>query len=146
ERAEIILRTEHSGETIYQFKHALLEDAVRGALDGKRQRQLHRQVAEILEAKFPRIVEQQPERLAHHFTEAQLAEKAVGYWLEAGRRSQERFANVEAINQLTKGLDLLRTIPESPARNVREVTLLGPLGTAYIAARGYAAPEVGPIF
>ena len=24
--------------------------------------------------------------------------------------------------------------------------LLGPLGTAYIASRGYAAPEVGPIF
>ena len=35
--------------------------------------------------------------LAHHFTEAGLAEKAIGYWLKAGLRSQERSANVEAI-------------------------------------------------
>jgi serine phosphatase RsbU (regulator of sigma subunit) len=146
ERAEIIFGTGHPPDTTYQFKHALLEEAVRGALDEEGQRQLHLQVAEALEAKFPRIVERQPERLAHHFTEANLAEKAVGYWLEAGRRSQERFANVEAISQLIKGLGLLRTLDQSPSRNVQEVKLLGPLGTAYIAARGYAAPEVGPIF
>jgi serine phosphatase RsbU (regulator of sigma subunit) len=69
----------------------------------------------------------------------------VGYWLRAGTRSHERFANVESISHLEKGLEMLLTLEESPERDVRELDLLGPLGTAYIASRGYAAPEVGPV-
>jgi serine phosphatase RsbU (regulator of sigma subunit) len=130
----------------YQFKHALLEEALRGALEEAERQQFHRQVGEVMEARFPKSAVTQPELLAQHFTEARLTEKAVGYWLEAGRRSHDRFANVEAISHLTRGLDLLRELDESSARDVRELELLGPLGTAYIAARGYAAPEVGPIF
>ncbi len=71
----------------YIFKHALLEDALYNSLvKGKRQ-QFHRRVAEVLEAQFPQTVEPRPELLAHHFTEAGLAEKGVGYWLKAGLRA-----------------------------------------------------------
>src|SRR5260370_38167839 len=45
-----------------------------------------------------------------------------------------------------RGLKLLETLEASPERDARELELLGPLGTAYIASRGYAAPEVGPVF
>ena len=99
-----------------------------------------------METRFPQSAAIQPELLAQHFTEAGHIEKAVGYWLAAGRRSQDRFANVEAISHLTKGLELLGKLDESPTRDARELELLGPLGTAYIAARGYAAPEVEPVF
>ena len=61
-------------------------------------------------------------------------------------RSRDRFAHTEAIGHLSKGLKLLETLEPSPERDTRELELLGPLGTAYIAARGYAAAEVGPIF
>jgi len=98
-----------------------------------------------LESRFPQTVEQRPELLAHHFTEAGLAEKAAGYWLQAGLRSKERSADVEAIGHLTKGLTLLNTLGESPERDGRELQFLTTLGPAYIAVRGYAAPEVGPI-
>src|SRR6185503_1713153 len=81
---------------------------------------------------------------AHHFTEAGLAEKGVGYWLKAGVRSQERSANIEAIGHLSKGLELVGTFPESTDRDTRELQFLSSLGPAYIAARGYASPEVGP--
>jgi predicted ATPase len=144
--AEILYLKGQPPRCTYQFKHALLEEALHGALEEPQRRQIHRQVAEAIEARFPQTVETQPELLALHFTEAGVPEKAVGYWLEAGRRSHDRFANVEAISHLNKGLDLLRTLDESSARDARELELLGPLGTAYIAARGYASPEVGPIF
>jgi serine phosphatase RsbU (regulator of sigma subunit) len=146
ERAEIVYRKGQPPRCTYFFKHTLLEEAVRSALAEPEQRQLHRQVAEAMEAHFPQLVETQPEQLAQHFTEAGNAERAVSYWLRAGLRSHERFANVEAISHLTRGLELLRTLEESPARDTRELELLGPLGTAYIAARGYAAPEVEPVF
>ncbi len=145
-RSEILYQKGVPPRSSYLFKHALLEDALSDAMDEARRRQFHGRVAEVLESRFPRTVETQPETLAHHFTEAALAQKAVGYWLKAGLRSQARFANAEAIGHLTKGRSLLGTLAESPGRDALELQLLNPLGTAYIAARGYAAPEVGPVF
>ena len=146
EEAEIIYRDGHPPRCTYLFKHALLEEAVRAVLDDATRQRIHRRIAGALEEHFPHLAETQPELLAQHFTEAGAAEKAVEYWLRAGQRSHARFANVEAISHLTRGLDLLRTLDESPGRDARELELLQPLGTAYIAARGYAAPEVGPVF
>jgi predicted ATPase len=143
--AEILRMKGQPPNCSYAFKHALLEEALHSALDEAKQRDLHRHVAEVMEARFPQSSEMQPELLAQHFTAAGVMEKAVTYWLRAGQRSHERFANVEAISHLTKGLELLGTLDETPERDARELELLGPLSTAYIAARGYASPEVKPV-
>lgn len=130
----------------YVFKHDLLEEALHGALDENQRCSFHRHVAEVLEARFPQTARSQPELLALHFTEGGLLDKATEYWLKAGLLARDQFANIEAINHLTRGLDLLRTLPETPRRERRELEFLGPLGTACIAAHGYAAPEVEPVF
>jgi len=130
----------------YIFKHALLEDALYNTLVKGKREQFHHQIADVLEAQFPQTVGTRPELLAHHFSEAGLAEKGAAYWLKAGLRSRERSAEVEAIGHLTKGLTLVGALAASPDRDALELQLLNPLGTAYIAARGYAAPEVGPVF
>jgi class 3 adenylate cyclase/tetratricopeptide (TPR) repeat protein len=144
-KAEILYPKGRPPRCTYLFKHALLEDALYNSLvKGKRQ-QYHRLVGEALEARFPQTVETQPELLAHHFTEAGLSEQAIGYWLKAGQRSRERSSLCEAIGHLTKGLELLHTLEESRARDGRELQFLTQLGPTYITARGYAAPEVGPI-
>jgi len=41
----------------------------------------------VLETRFPDTVKTQPELLAHHYTEAGLNAKAVGYWRRAGQRA-----------------------------------------------------------
>jgi class 3 adenylate cyclase/predicted ATPase len=145
-QAEILYPKGRTPRCTYVFKHALLEDALYNALVKSKRQQFHRRVAEALESRFPQTVETQPELLAHHFTEAGLTEKAIGYWLQAGLRSRRRSAEIEAIGHLTQGLALVETLDESPERDARELELLSPLGTAYIASRGYAAPEVGPVF
>jgi serine/threonine protein kinase/predicted ATPase len=145
-QAEILYPKGRPPRCTYHFKHALLEDALYNALvKGKRQ-QFHQRIAEVLEARFPQTVETQPELLAHHCTEAGLSEKAIDYWLKAGLRSRQRSAEIEAISHLTRGLALVQTLAESAERDAQEMELLSPLGTAYIASRGYAAPEVGPVF
>src|SRR5262249_49317199 len=83
---------------------------------------------------------------AHHWAEAGSTERSIKYWRSAGLRSQELFANVEAIGHFNRGLEILSTVPESPERDADELLLLNALGSAYQAARGYAAPEVGPTF
>jgi class 3 adenylate cyclase/predicted ATPase len=144
-QAEILYPKGRPPRCTYQFKHALLQEALYNALvKGKRQH-LHRRVAEVLEAQFPQTVETRPELFAHHLTEGGLAEKGVGYWLQAGLRSRQRSADREAIGHLTTGLEVLGTLEQTRARDDRELQFLTALGPAYIAARGYAAPEVGPV-
>ena len=144
-QAEILYPKGRPPRCSYIFKHALLEDALYNALvKGKRQ-QFHRRIADVLEAQFPQTAETRPELLAHHFSEAGLAEKGAAYWLKAGLRSRERSAEVEAIGHLTKGLTLVGTLAESPERDVQELQFLSALAPCHIAVRGYAAPQVGPI-
>src|SRR5207249_6958087 len=138
--AEILYPKGRPPRCTYIFKHALLEDALVNALVKSKRQQFHRRIGEVLEAQFPQTAKTQPELLGHHFTEAGLAEKAIGYWLEAGQRSRERSAFCEAIGHLTKGLALLDTLEETPERDHRALQFLTALGPAYIAARGYAAP------
>jgi class 3 adenylate cyclase/predicted ATPase len=145
-QAEILYPKGRPPRCRYVFKHALLEDALYTSLVRERRQEFHRRVAEVLEAELARTAETPPELIAHHFTEAGLARKAVRYWLQAGLRSRDKSAEVEAIHHLETGRTLLAELPESPERDAEESELLGPLGTAYIAARGYAAPEVGPVF
>ncbi len=144
-QAEIVFQKGRPPRCTYTFKHALLEDALYNSLVKGKRTESHRRIAEVLEAQFPQTVETQPELLAHHLTAAGLSEQAVGYWLRAGLRSKERSADVEAIGHLTKGLALLETLEATPERDTRELQFVTALGPAYIAVRGYAAPEVGPI-
>jgi predicted ATPase len=145
-RAEILSPKGRPPRCSYVFKHALLEDALYNSLVSGKRQQFHQRIAEVLEAQFPQTVETRPELLAHHFTEAGLTEQAISYWLRAGVRSRERSANVEAIGHLSTGLALLGKLEESPDRDAQELHFLNALGTAYIASRGYAAPEVAPVF
>ncbi len=145
-QAEILYQKGRPPNSSYHFKHALLEDALYNAMVKSHRQQCHAKIAEALEKQFAQTTEAQPEFIAHHLTEAGLTERSVGYWLAAGFKAQEQFANVEAINHFTKGLELLNTLPESSYRDSMELAFLSPLGSAYQLTMGYAAPESGPAF
>jgi predicted ATPase len=102
----------------------------------------HQQVVQSFTQHFPEIVETQPEVVAHHYTEAGLAEQALPYWWKAGQRAVEHSAYAEAISHLTKGLEVLKTLPDTPERMQQEIDLQITLGPALIALKGWAAPEV----
>ncbi len=143
-QAEILYPKGRSPRCSYTFKHALLEDALYNSLVKERRQHYHQRIGDALEAQFPQTAEHQPELLGHHFAEAGLTEKAIGYWLRAAQQSQARSADCETIGHLTKSLALLATLPETRERDEWELQFLTALAPAYIAARGYAAPEVGP--
>ena len=129
----------------YVFKHGLLEEAIYTAIDEQKRRRFHQRIAEAMETRFPKTAEMQPELLVEHCRKAGFNEKAVRYCLKAGLRSRDRFANAEAAGHFQKGLQLLDTLDPSAERDALELELLAPLGTALIAWRGYADPEVSPI-
>ena len=119
----------------YLFKHALVQDAAYATLLRVRRQQLHAAIAAALEREFPEIVAAQPELLAHHCTEAGLTQQAIDNWRRAGERAIEGSANLEAIAHLTRGLEILGNLPESPQRDEKELALRVASLTPLFAAR-----------
>ncbi|HYM27208.1 MAG TPA: hypothetical protein VET66_03615, partial [Steroidobacteraceae bacterium] len=142
-----LLFAEHDarGET-YTFKHALIQDAAYGSLLRTTRLQYHRHIAQALTGHFPATAGNAPELLAHHYTQAGMIAEAVPCWLDAGQRALRASANPEAIAHLTAGLDLLAGLPAGPQRAAVELQFRLALGPAYMAIRGYAAPEVEACF
>ena len=127
---------------VYTFKHALIQEAAYGSLLRTTRLEYHRRIAQALTDHFAATVETAPELLAHHYTEAGMIAEAVPCWLRAGERTLHASAYLEAIAHLTAGLDLLTGFPTGPERAGQELQFHLTLGPAYMAIRGYAAPEV----
>src|SRR4030095_2747636 len=60
----------------------------------------------------------------------------------AGQRANERSAYMEAMAHCTKGLELLQTLPDTPARAQHELLLHMTLRVPLTATKGYGALEV----
>ena len=140
--AELIFQKGLLPQARWVFKHAMLQDtAYQSVLKSKRQ-QIHHQVADVLVKQFSDIRHQQPELVAHHYTEAGLLDQAIGFWQYAGEQAVQRSAHREGIGHFLKGLALLSELPETPDRTHRELTIQTRLGPSLMATKGYAAPEV----
>jgi predicted ATPase/class 3 adenylate cyclase len=144
--AGLIFRRGTPPDAEYTFKHALVQDTAYGTLLRGRRRQIHARIAVTLEDQFPDIVVAQPALLAQHCAQAGLVEKAVVYWLKAGRQSSARSATTEAAAQLRKGLDALDGLPDGPERRQHELDLQLALGWSLMATKGFSAPEVDETF
>jgi predicted ATPase len=140
--AELLYQQGLPPEAIYRFKHALIQETAYQSLLRSTRQQYHQRIAQVLEVRFPESCETQPELLAHHYTEAGLAEQAIGYWRRAGQQASDRSAYLEAVSHLTTGIELLKTLPETPERTQHALTLHIALGAALQMAKGTAAPEV----
>lgn len=135
-QADLIIATGLRGGRGYRFRHALVRDAAYAGLLRSRRAQLHQAIATALENDFPEIFDAQPEVVAYHLTEAGLADKAVGYWLKAGKNAAARSANLEAIAHLRRGISLLTSFPEGSAKDRLELDFQAMLGPCLIATEG----------
>jgi hypothetical protein len=142
--AELLYQRGLSPQATYTFKHALIQDSAYQSLLRSTKQKYHQHIAEVLETRFPETVATQPELLAFHYTEAGCIEQAVSYWYQAGQRVIS--AHREAIAHLSKGLELLQTLPYSSERIRRELDLQVAIGSALTANKGQAASEVAEVY
>lgn len=101
----------------WQFKHALLQEAVYRSQTRMARQTAHRRVAQGLATHDHAVVRQRPELLAQHWSAANLAEQAVPCWLQAGQRAAKRFAHREALAHYKAGLRDLETLPPDATRD-----------------------------
>src|SRR5438105_796551 len=133
--SELVFERGRPPESVYSFKHALVQDAAHSSLLRSSRQQLHAQIAEVLEAHFPELMDTQPELLAQHYAEAGLAEKSAGFWAKAGQRSVARSATAEAATQYQKGLDQLTLLRDDPERQRQELEFYSALGAVFRAVK-----------
>ena len=144
--AEFVYETRLLPDREYTFKHALTHEVASGSLLLERRQRLHARIAEAMERLYADRLAERADRLAHHYTEAGMPERAIPYWRQAGQRSLERSANPEAIAQLEKGLELLGSMPESEAVLDQRLSFLLPLGISVQATKTAGVPQVERIY
>ena len=103
----------------YTFKHALIQDVAVSRCCGSTRQQHHQRIAQALEAQFPETVATQPGAGRPALHRGGCHEQAIPYWLRAGQQASDRSANGEAISHCTNGIELLKTLPETPEHSNR---------------------------
>ena len=119
-------------ESVYTFKHALVQDTAYDSLLKSQRMTIHGKIAQALEKRWPESRETKPELLAHHYTAAGLFEAATPYWRRAGELAMQRFALREAITHLNNGMMLIEKLPPGPRRDLMELELRTVLGPAVV--------------
>ena len=141
--AGLVSRNGVTPNSIYVFKHALVQDAAYESLLRSRRSELHSKIADVLENQFADRVANTPEWLAYHHTQAGHLMQAIPLWQRGGTLAVGRVALKEAVAHFTKGLGLIDQLTPSHERDSLELTIREPLNAAWTGLRGWAAPEVG---
>lgn len=139
--AELFVQSGKPPKAHYRFQHALVREAAYQSLLKRTRQQYHQRISLLIKEKFPQLVAENPEILAHHCTEAGNNKDALQYWLAAGNYAIQHSANIEAVEHLDKGLTLIKKMPDSPQLNMHELALQTTMGLATMMSKGYAAPK-----
>ncbi|NIP46082.1 MAG: AAA family ATPase, partial [Gammaproteobacteria bacterium] len=114
--SELVYRRGTDSAATFVFKHALVQDAAYDSLLRSRKHRIHAGIARALEEQFPERVANRPEVLAHHYTEAGMAQPAIAHWLAAGDLAAAGAAHDEAIGHYSRGLALLAGVEDESER------------------------------
>ena len=145
-QSDIIYPSSIGAGTTYAFRHSLVHEAAYQIQLRSRRQDYHGQVARAYLTAAPRIVDTQPEIVAHHFERAGVREDSAHYWYLAGMRARAQSAYQEAASHFRKGLRQLEALPTMPKSLRDEIRITVALGSTLIATHGYAAPEVRTVY
>ena len=139
--ANIIRRVGAAFDRVYQFKHALIQDAAYRSLLRRRRRELHLALAERLEAERGYLPDVTDDLIASHYAHGGAPRQAIAAWRRAVQRAFQVSAQHEAVNLLQLALAGLADLPDNRERTLQELELTMELASALGTVSGYAAPE-----
>jgi predicted ATPase/class 3 adenylate cyclase len=130
----------------YIFKHALILDAASQSVLKARKRELHQRIAEVFTSRFPEVAANEPELLAHHYTEANVVDRALAFWRQAANRAVARLAYVEALGHVDGAMKLITTLSEGAERDEWELCFLVIEGPSRMALDGWDSPAAERLY
>jgi predicted ATPase len=126
----------------YRFVHALYQNSLYESLRPVRRAALSSDVGHALVTFYRGDATTIAAELAFLFEAAHDALNAARYFLAASQKTARVYAHGEAVLLGRRGVQILGTLPETPARAQLELDLQLVLGLSLTATKGYAAPEV----
>ncbi len=131
------LQPDMSGpEVMYNFRHALVSDAIYSTLLQRDRSDLHGRVGLAIEALYPNRLEGQVEVLAGHFLRSSMLDRALRYLILSGLKASAAFANDQALLHFQHAQEILDKVEHTPEQAVQ--VQIG-LGDAQVTAGEYAA-------
>ena len=127
---------------LYSFRHDLYRELLYDRLPATRRAASHARVGRRLEAAWSGRLDAIAAELAEHFERGNEAVRAIPHHQRAAAKALRRSANAEAIGHLRRALEAVGSIADEVERTRTEVELRVGLGAAFIATRGFGAPEV----
>jgi class 3 adenylate cyclase/tetratricopeptide (TPR) repeat protein len=113
--AELLYQRGQPPRAVYIFKHALVQEAAYESLLKRTRRDVHRRIAQVLEAQFLETTATAPALLAHHALRGELWDEALAYLRQAGEQAVARSAYREAVAAFEQALATIQHLPESHA-------------------------------
>ena len=128
--------------TRYRFIHALYQEVLYGRIAPGRRIRLHQRIGERLTAAYGEQDTTIAAELALHFEQGRDLQRAADSHYQAGQNALRRHGYQEAIRHLRRGLELLRTLPQTRECIQQQIVFHLALGLPLVATKGNAAPEV----
>ena len=123
----------------YRFTHMLYQEYCVGQLRPSRKAALYGATARALEALYQSRAPEVAAKLALLFEGARDFRQAADYFLLAAGNATSVFAHRESAAMARRGLDAVRSLPPSPARDAQELRLQLALGGSLCMTVGYAS-------
>src|SRR5499426_4132549 len=133
-------------DTVYTFKHALVQRVAYDRLPAPSRRELHARVRAGIEEVYADRLVDHVESLAHHALEGGDRARAMRYLLQAGQKAHARAALDAAARHLGAGLELLRGAGPDIDRGPLELGFQLELGEVLRASKGSGADETAQAF
>lgn len=133
------------GADAYDFSHDKIREVAYLELSPARRRRNHRRVAIALERVHAHEPGPVSGQIAAHYEQAGAVDQAVTWYPRAADAAQRLHANIEAIRLLNRALDLLRTLPETPECQSRELAILATLPTPLGWVDGWASERLAGV-
>jgi predicted ATPase len=127
---------------LYAFRHDLHRQLLYDRLPATRRALSHARVGRRLEAAWTGQLEAIAAELAEHFELAGDLVRAIPHHQRAAAKAMRRGANEEAIEHLRRALKAIEYVQDETERAKTEVDVQVAIGAAFIASKGYVAPEV----
>ncbi len=106
QRVDLVREKMRWPELEYVFKHSLTQEAAYNSLLVERRRVFHLKVGEALERLFPDRIEEFLGLLAHHYSAAEVYEKAADYQFRAGEKAYGEAALEETLAYYKRALEI----------------------------------------
>ncbi len=137
-----IIHPAEDADQVYEFRHALIQDAAYLSLLQATRVRLHERIATQFE---PEWAQTEPESLARHFGLAQRHDKEIEYLQAAAGRRMASSAFVEALSYYRQAIARVSHLPNDAALR-RELELQIQIAVPLTLTQGWAAADVGAAY